>query len=397
MPAGRFPEQLASPPPGGGNVNKDQVMRIGVDIRNITMGRATGAGQFLLHCYSALCRYDRQNVYVPYHAALGRFGLRGPLAAATAALTADMISKHVWIPFWARKQKIDAMLYLLSPCSFTESSIPQICYILDIPQPWENYRLDYKINNDIFVRYSCHKADALLTISQFSAEQIVAKYHIPRERIHVIYPCIDLDVFCPRQDTTELQGRLAERGVRPGYLLGVVSRIIPRKNPGAYLEAFRRLPVALRRERKLVLAGGARTLEDFRPFVGEETLQAVRDDVVIMGRVSDDDLARLYTMAGASLFLSNYEGFGLPVVEALACGTEVIASDIPAIREAASSSTFLFNPDDAEGVARCTERVLTAPVAEREARRATGAAWVQRFSYATYAETLSGLLGRILA
>jgi hypothetical protein len=75
----------------------------------------------------------------------------------------------------------------------------------------------------------------------------------------------------------------------------------------------------------------------------------------------------------------------------------VIASDIPAIREAASSSTFLFNPDDAEGVARCTERVLTAPVAEREARRATGAAWVQRFSYATYAETLSGLLGRILA
>ncbi len=194
-----------------------------------------------------------------------------------------------------------------------------------------------------------------------------------------------------------LQVRLAERGVRPGYLLGVVSRIIQRKNPGAYLESFRRLPAALRRERKLVLAGGARALEDFRPFVGEETLRAVRDDVVIMGRVSDDDLARLYTLAGASLFLSNYEGFGLPVIEALACGTEVIAADIPAIREAASSSTFLFRPDDVEGVARCTEMVLAAPEAERNARRATGAAWVQRFSYAAYAETLSGLLGRIMA
>jgi hypothetical protein len=82
-------------------------MRIGIDIRNISMGRATGAGQFLLHCYSALTQYDHENTYVPYHGALGRFGLRGAWAAAAAALTADLVSKHIWIPVWARHQKVD--------------------------------------------------------------------------------------------------------------------------------------------------------------------------------------------------------------------------------------------------------------------------------------------------
>jgi glycosyltransferase involved in cell wall biosynthesis len=234
-----------------------------------------------------------------------------------------------------------------------------------------------------------------MTISNFSAEQIVTKYNIPRNRIHVLYPCIDLTVFRPRHDDCHaLKAKLAQSGVYPGYLLGVASRIIPRKNPGAYLEAYRRLPAVLRRERKLVLAGGGRTLEDFRSFVSEETLNTVRNDVIILGRVNDEDLARLYTMAGALLFPSRYEGFGLPVVEALACGADVIASDIPAIREASSPSVFLYDPDDVEGMARCFERITSTPN-EAEARRGIASAWVQHFSYQAYADAFTSLLKKI--
>lgn len=370
-------------------------MKIGIDIRNIIMGRATGAGQLALHCYRALTQCARGNVYVPYHDALGRLGQRGKWAAAAAGAIADLISKQVWIPIWARRHKIDLLLYLLPPCSFAESSIPQLCYILDIPQPWENNRLDYKIYNDVYIRRSCQKATGILTISNFSADQISTVYQVPRDRIHVLYPCIDLTVFRPRHDDCHvLKAKLAQSGVRPGYLFGVVSRIIPRKNPGAYLETYSRLPAALRRERKLVLVGGGRTLEDFKSIVGEKNLNAVRENVMVLGRVSDDDLARLYTMAGALLFPSRYEGFGLPVAEALACGTDVIASDIPAVREASSPSVFLCDPDDVEGMARCFERIVSAPN-EVESRRGIASSWVQRFSYQAYADAFTGLLNKV--
>lgn len=370
-------------------------MKIGIDIRNVTMGRATGAGQLALHCYRALTQCDKGNAYLPYHDALGRFGQRGKLAAAVAGAIADLVSKQVWIPIWARCQKIDLLLFLLPPCSFMESSIPQLCYILDIPQPWDNNRLDYTIYNDIYIRRSCQKADNILTISNFSADQIAAVYHVPRDRIHVIYPCIDLNVFRPcQEDCHVLKDRLAQSGVSPGYLLGVISRLIPRKNPAAYLEVYSRLPVALRRERKLVLAGGGRTLEDFRIIAGEALFNAVREDVMVLGRVSDGDLARLYTMAGALLFPSWYEGFGLPVVEALACGTDVIASDIPAVREASSSSVFLCDPNDLDGMARCFERIGSDPQSV-ETRRRVASDWVQRFSYQAYANAFAGVLKKI--
>lgn len=354
-------------------------MMIGVDVRHLEMGMGTGGAQILYHCLRALARYDRENEYVGYHKRIGQFGRSGGVRSTVAAVAADLISKNLFLPAWASHKDLDAIIHFLPPCSFTLRSIPQYAYILDVPERQETRTLRDRLYNDFFIGKTSGAATHILTISQFTADRLSEAYGVGSEKITVIYPCIDTDVFCPPQRPRE------------GFILGVISKMCERKNPGAYIEVFSRLPKAFRRDHKLRIAGRAETLADFRPYVSDATLAEVEADVELLGVTDTARTAELYGTAGIVLFPSRYEGFGLPMVEAAACEADVVASDIEPFREAAAPSASLHPVDDWDGMARACEELINSREAFQD-RAKESRKWGESFGYLRYVKALQSFL-----
>jgi glycosyltransferase involved in cell wall biosynthesis len=204
----------------------------------------------------------------------------------------------------------------------------------------------------MFYRRSARSAARVLTDSEFSAGEIAVAYQIPRERITVA-PLGVSDQFAPVDRPNEtLPG-----GITVPFLLHVGDLHERRNLPlvvHAMLEAQRRpgMPAL-----SLVLAGVDRGIGDrLRAYASAADAP---DAVVCLGSVNDRQLLSLYRGAAALVYPSRYEGFGLPVLEAMACGTPVIASRAASIPEVLGDAGVLLDPDDEPGWAEAIADVVT--------------------------------------
>lgn len=366
-------------------------MKIAVCTRHIGSKSLTGGDRFVTHSFRALLQHDHDNQYVGYHETLGQWGLAHRLPLSMLSLLSDAVLKNTWVPLWAHRNRVDLLLHLIPPICYTESKIPQVCSIFDVPQGWEQSNLLDRTYNWLFNKWSARSANQLITISNYSKEIIMRLYAVPEAKVSVVYPCIDLDEFNPTAQMDPVQHAvLAAANAAQGYVLGVISRIIERKNPGAYFEIYARLPDEMRAKHKLVIVGAGAGLEDFKPFVPGAILDRVKQDVVFLGRVPEN-LAGIYARAGVVLFPSRYEGFGLPVIEAMACATPVVTSNVPAIVEASGRNIPLFNPDDLAGMAEYCKMLLDDPKTAKTTQERCST-WVQQFSYAEYARRMGVVL-----
>lgn len=223
-----------------------------------------------------------------------------------------------------------------------------------------------------FYRRSAQRAAAIITISEFSRQEIEAAYGIARDRI-IVTPLGVSDIFRLRQSGEE---------VRPPFLLHV-GDLHARRNLGIVVRALARLPQP---RPTLVLAGVDRGLAE--PLLAEAQRLGVGDALDLRGRVSDEELVTLYQRCAALVYPSRYEGFGFPLVEAMACGAPVIAARASAIPEVAGSAAMLLDPDDEAGFADAIARVLTEPAFAADLR-ARGLARAAQFTWReTAARTL---------
>lgn len=192
------------------------------------------------------------------------------------------------------------------------------------------------------------QVDQVITVSECSRRDIVERLGFPPERISVVYPGIDRGQFCPA--STEP----AESGSRP-YILCVAGSD-PTKNVETLVEAFGRLPRPLRNAYDLMLAGDMRRRIDIRERVGQLGIDA---QTRFIGVVDEAQLVTLYQRATVFVFPSRYEGFGLPVLEAMACGCPVISSNASSLPEVVGEAALLANPSDAGEFLDQLVRVLT--------------------------------------
>jgi len=224
------------------------------------------------------------------------------------------------------------------------SSAPVVLTIHDVS--YERHPEWYPYQRDalrrMFYRRSARTAARVLTDSEFSAGEIAAAYQIPRERITVA-PLGVSDHFAP----SDRPGETLPAGITSPFLLHVGDLHERRNLPlivQAMFEAQRRpgMPPL-----SLVLAGVDRGIGDRLRAYARELKSP--DAVVCLGPVSDSQLLTLYRGAAALVYPSRYEGFGLPVLEAMACGTPVIASRAASIPEVLGDAGVLLDPDDEPG------------------------------------------------
>lgn len=229
----------------------------------------------------------------------------------------------------------------------------------------------------------CRRADHIIAVSEQSKRDVIAAYGIPAGKITVIYEAAD-PRFGP-QPTGVVAAVRARYHLPDRYLL-FVGTIEPRKNLGRLLAAFERLHAAGFTD-ALVIVGKRGWLYDdfFARLEGSPARQAV----LFPGFVPDPDLPAVYAGAQALAFPSEFEGFGLPVLEAMACGTPVVCSNTSSLPEVAGDAALLIDPLDVDALIDALRRVLTDADLAADLR-ARGRAQAARFSWdRAAAETLT--------
>lgn len=189
---------------------------------------------------------------------------------------------------------------------------------------------------------SARRARAILTISNSSKNDIIQKWNIPADRIYVIRLSYNekFKLLSHSDESSELQC-LNRYCIKRPFLL-TVSQISPRKNIPHLLRVYAQLYKKNRIKHQLVLVGRNGWLyEEVYDVVRE---QCIEDSVIFTGGIDDEDLINLYNMADIFIYPSLYEGFGLPILEAMACGAPVIASNSSSIPEVVGDAGILVSP-----------------------------------------------------
>jgi glycosyltransferase involved in cell wall biosynthesis len=241
---------------------------------------------------------------------------------------------------------------------------------------WLSWRVRLTLNQ--LVPRSVRAAARVIAISDFTKQDLVQRYGLPAERIVVVPLAAGTD-FTPLPDAA---ARPLPTGIREPFILAV-GNLEPRKNLATLIEAFAEMVRQHTFAGQLVIAGKAK-------YRGEEAAGAVtrlglEGRVIFTGFIDDETLRLLYNRATLFAYPSLYEGFGLPLLEAMACGCPVVASNATAIPQTAGDAAILVDPTSVAALAAAMGRVVGDPELVRR-MSADGKAQAARFSWTRTAE-----------
>lgn len=241
--------------------------------------------------------------------------------------------------------------FILPPCANpTVATLHDLSH-LRYPQFHPRERIVYL---ERYLPQTLQNATRLIAVSEFVRQEIMSRLSVAAERIVTVHNGVD-PAFRPHR-SAELAPVLSRYNLQAsGYLL-TVATLEPRKNLGRLVEAYTRLPSPLRRRYPLVLAGARGWLNELL----ERQLAPLEhsDQLRRLGYISQADLPLLYAGARAFAYPSLYEGFGLPVLEAMASGVPVLTSNRASLPEVAGDAALLVEPTDVETLTTELERLL---------------------------------------
>ena len=269
-----------------------------------------------------------------------------------------ILSEQIYLPRLLKRQGVNL---LFSPCNIGPRflSVPLVITLFDLhwlrfPELFSPLRLAYLRRA---LTWSARKAEAVLTISENSKKDLINLLSVPEEKITVTYVGLD-PLFREIPEKSELQELRRRYGLKDRFILSV-GQLHKRKNIPGLLQAYQRLAAHSPLNVQLVLAGGE---GDGAAEVREAVRQIGRDRVVFTGCLPDEDLLRFYHAAECLVYPSFYEGFGLPVLEAMACGCPVITSNVSSLPEVAGEAALLIDPHRIETIAAAMDSLLTNPI-----------------------------------
>ena len=235
----------------------------------------------------------------------------------------------------------------------------------------------------------CRRAGHIIAVSEQSKRDVIAAYGIPADKITVIYEAADRS-FCPQPPAAVTAVR--ERFGLPQRYLLFVGTIEPRKNLGRLLAAFEQLHAEGLTDALVIVGKRGWLYDDFFARLGQSPAKTA---IIFPGFVPDADLPAVYAGAQALAFPSEFEGFGLPVLEAMACGTPVVCANNSSLPEVAGDAALLIDPLDVAALTDGLARVLQdKPL--REQMRVVGLAQAARFSWVRAADETLAVYRRLM-
>ncbi len=250
------------------------------------------------------------------------------------------------------------------------------------------FRRGNRLYLTVMTRLSTRRARRLIAVSDHTASETARLLGVPRERIDVVYHGVDPSF---RPLSADEVSSFRRRHRLPERFVLFVGTLEPRKNLARLIEAFARIYDG---EVKLVLVGGRGWLYDDL-FSTVQRLD-IEDGVRFAGYVRSEELPLWYNAATVFAYPSLYEGFGMPVTEAQACGTPVLTSNCSSLPEAAGHGALLVDPYDVESIAAGLKQLLE-DAALRETQRERGLAHARTFDWSRTAEETAQVYLRALS
>lgn len=339
-------------------------MRIGISTSVIQRGKS-GVGQHVLALVRALVASGSRHEFVLFVLAddlplfaFAREAMRiVPVAERHRPAVRDIVWHQTQLPALARAHRLD----VLHVPSYRRMLWPRPCALVAtihdlapfrVPKKYDLARMFY---GRVVVRQLARRQDHLVAVSRDTAQDIARYFRVPADRISVVPNGLDHERFSPagaEQDRVMLAQR---HGVRPPFFLYVARLEHPAKNHARLIAAFNRFKTATPSPWQLVLCGsdwhGAEVIHDLvrrSPFA---------PDIRLMGFVADADLPAWYRSATVFVYPSLFEGFGLPPLEAMACGCPVLASSLGAVGEVCAGAAATADPFDLADLTRQLARL----------------------------------------
>ncbi len=243
------------------------------------------------------------------------------------------------------------------------------------------------------VELSLKRANKIVTISENSKQEISDYYGVSSNTLHIAYPAVHTKNFYPRKKS-EISFAKAKYGIFGDYIL-FVGNLEPRKNLITLLEAYEKLPKTIQDSHSLLLVGAKGWLDS-----------DIHDKIIAMRQrglrvaqpsdyVTDDDLPALYSGASVFVYVSLYEGFGIPPLEAMACNTPVIASNNSSLPEAVGDAAIMVDALDVEALTKSLIKVLHEKDKDVERLIALGRKQVEKFRWEETAKDLLDMLSEL--
>jgi len=331
--------------------------RIGVDAR-LMQHQPAGISRYTRHLLQELAKLNRHDEFVVFQHRRHRVPLIEQANFRRATLYAPV---HTHLEQWMLPlELLRFSLDLLHSTDFIPplyTTIPTVITVHDLAfLHWPHFLTKdsaaYYSQIDRAVRHAKH----IIVPSESTKQDLTAMLGVPPIKISVIYEAAD-DLFVPLPIATT-RSEVTHKYHLPDSFILFVGTIEPRKNVDGLIRAFHHLRSKYGvRDTALVIAGGSGWLYN-------ETLELIRQlqleqSVFLVGRVPDEELHKLYVAARCHVHAAHYEGFGLPPLEAMACGTPTIVSNVSSLPEVVGDAALLVDPSNWEEIAVAMHRLLS--------------------------------------
>jgi glycosyltransferase involved in cell wall biosynthesis len=375
-------------------------VKIGIDCQ--FCGIATGIGQYTYHLVTGLSKCISPETKLTALVARDRVdAVSAPAAKLTTVPPANrLVWANAYAPWVIHREHLDlyhALDNLSLPLFWPKGKTRYVLTVHDLIPLL--FPAGVKKHHAYYFRLAMGRllklADAVIVDSAYTRDRIRERFDVSAEKVSVVYPGVDTARFKPVPDTSMMRGIRARYAIGDNPYLLFVGNVEPRKNLSAIISAYAEMLNSrdLHPRPRLVIAGSDSGLcNDVFALPGR---LGISHDVRFIGPVSDEELPLLY--AGASLFLfpSLHEGFGLPVLEAMASGTPVITSNVTSLPEIAGHAAIVIDPSSTRDLSDAMARVLKDEVLA-ESLRKRGLERARHFSWAETARRTLQVYERVL-
>ncbi len=372
-------------------------MIIAIDLRSIQRGTFSGVENYTLSLLERMIKMDTQNTYKLFYN-----GLKPVQVEDLHFLNTTVVSRRIpnkilaLLVLLVRRPKFEKLigefdvLFLPNINNLSISGEKQLVvtvHDLSFAVVPEYYDLKRRLWHwSLGYKKLLRRADKIIAVSEYTKQDIIHELGVPEERVEVIYQGVDHTRFYPGLNVNKLRA-VRNKYSLPGEFILYMGTLEPRKNLVGLIQAFENMDASA----QLVIAG--KPGWKFRSIFDAAKNSHKKNRIQFLGFVDEEDKPYLLKLARVFAFPSLYEGFGLPVLEAMAVGTPVVTSGVTSLPEVVGDAGLLVNPYNIEEIAFALDQLLTdedlrARLTEKGLLRAKQFSWEK-----TASETLACLKG----